>query len=160
MTPLPLGLLVLPLLLAGCCDQFLGRPATPPPVHQPITIPVTAAPAVAEPGLDLWVEITPAGFLVGSPGATLSPDDGLAGPTLPCATPSCPSVDDYDYEGLTELLVEIKAEYPDERELLVRVHPAVDYEVVVRVLDAARSRGDRELFPEVALSLDPPGSRP
>jgi hypothetical protein len=152
--------LLLPsLLVAGCCDEFLGRPAAAPRV-QPITIPVTAPKTAPEPTIGLFVAITTDGLTVGSPMAVLTPESGGDGPTLPCTAPGCPTADSYDYSGLTELLTTVKVEYPDERQLLVKADENVDYEVVVRVLDAARSRGDRELFPEVALQVTPPASGP
>jgi hypothetical protein len=148
-----------PLLLAGCCDEFLGRPLAPPTVG-PITIPVAAPKAALEPSIDLWVEISPDGFTVGSPMAVLAAEDGGGGPTLACTEPGCPTADSYDYAGLTELLTRVKDEFPEERQLLVKADGNVDYEVVVRVLDATRSRDDRELFPEVALQVGEPGSGP
>ncbi len=156
---IPLALAV-PLLLGGCCDAVFGPRPMGAPSQRPISIPVTTPPAQATPSIGLFVEITPAGLTVGSPMAVLGPDDGGEGPTLPCVKSGCPSADSYDYAGLTELLVEIKLEYPDERQLLVRADENVDYEVVVRVLDAARSQADRELFPEVALQVQLPGQRP
>ncbi|MDP7110670.1 MAG: hypothetical protein QGH45_01835, partial [Myxococcota bacterium] len=103
-------LLVVALLLAGCCDEFLGRPLAPPTVR-PITIPVATPEAGPEPTIGLWVEISPDGFTVGSPMAVLTPEDGGDGPTLACAEPGCPSADSYDYAGLTELLTRVKEEF-------------------------------------------------
>lgn len=154
-----LAVTTLPLLLAGCCDSLFGPRGPAPPSRRPITIPVAQPPAQATPNISLFVEVSPDGLTVGSPMAVLTPEDGNEGPTLPCLEPGCPSVDSYDYAGLTELLGKVKLEYPDERQLLVRAHEDIDYEVVVRVLDASRSQGDRELFPEVALQVQLPGPR-
>ncbi len=149
---------VLALSLCGCLDVIFGPRGPAPPSRRPISIPVAQPPARVEPGIGLFVEVTRDGLTVGSPMATLGPPDGGDGPSLPCHNPGCPTVESYDFVGFAELLATIKLEYPDQRQLLVRADEGVDYEVIVRILDAARSRGDQELFPEVAIEVALPGS--
>lgn len=70
---------------------------------------------------------------------------GLLPTTLPCRG-AC-AFETYDYDGLGRLLEEAKANRPGERAVVIAPDPAITYDVVVRVFDAAGRRGDHELFP-------------
>ncbi|MBI5509488.1 MAG: biopolymer transporter ExbD [Deltaproteobacteria bacterium] len=68
----------------------------------------------------------------------------------------------YDNKGLTNKLVEVKDEFPDERRIIIQPGPEVEYETIVDVMDAARdvktAKGEiRSLFDEVVMSPGPPG---
>lgn len=148
MIPAALGLCTL-LTCCGCLDAlFAPKNAPIPPMTRPITVP--AAPqATPASSLELYVEIDARGFTVGSPKAVLSAPDGGEGPTLPCKEDGCTTSDSYDYAGLTETMVLVKDEFPDEQQVIIRAEADIKHEVVVLTLDAVRSQGDRELFPEV-----------
>lgn len=73
--------------------------------------------------------------------------------------------DGYDFQGLSEILLEIKKNYPDKRKATILVEPEVQYDTVVAVMDATRQAEvaqlggvERvELFPQVSIG-DAPGS--
>ncbi len=67
----------------------------------------------------------------------------------------------YDNKALTNKLIEIKDEYPDERRVIIQPGPEVEYESIVDVMDSARDvkteKGEvRSLFDEVVMSPAPP----
>jgi Biopolymer transport protein len=71
----------------------------------------------------------------------------------------------YDFRGLSEVLLEIKKNYPDMLKATILVEPDIRYETVVAVMDATRSTevaqigGTQrvELFPQVSIG-DAPGA--
>ncbi|MDZ7750042.1 MAG: biopolymer transporter ExbD [Halofilum sp. (in: g-proteobacteria)] len=71
----------------------------------------------------------------------------------------------HDFQGLSEVLLAIKKNYPDKREATVLLEPQINYETVVAVMDATRQAEvaqlggvERvELFPQVSIG-DAPGS--
>ncbi|MGI9290551.1 MAG: ExbD/TolR family protein [Gammaproteobacteria bacterium] len=68
-----------------------------------------------------------------------------------------------EYQVLTEKLKDVKANFPDQLGVTLLLEPQVDYEVVVKVMDAVRSYrieepGDfsrAELFPEISIGDAP-----
>ena len=60
----------------------------------------------------------------------------------------------YNWDALTECVARIKsdANFADEHQVTVSADPNVQYEHVIAALDALRSKGDDELFPDVMLS--------
>lgn len=70
-----------------------------------------------------------------------------------------------DLQGLAEVLLAIKKNYPDKREATILVEPQIDYATVVAVMDATRSTRVAqiggatpvELFPRVSIG-DAPGT--
>lgn len=75
------------------------------------------------------------------------------------------------FERLAQALQQLKLQSPTTRELTLRPEPDVAYEVLVQVMDAARSgkqaatqagtdtRGSQELFPDIFMGLAPtPGA--
>lgn len=58
----------------------------------------------------------------------------------------------YDWEGLTECVAQVKQEYPEERQVTISADPLVEYQHLVGAMDAVRMKGTEELFPEVLLS--------
>ena len=150
--PVGLGLCAL-LACCGCLDDlFAPRNAPIPPTTRPITI-QTAPQATPASSLELYIVIDTRGFTVGSPNAVLTDPDSGEVPTIPCKEEGCPTTDSYDYTGLTETMVQVKNEYPDEQQVIIRAEASIKHEVVVLTLDAVRSQGDRELFPEVVFSI-------
>lgn len=77
---------------------------------------------------------------------------------------SLPLVDgDYDLEGLNAYLKRVKASFPDQLAVTLLLESEVDYEVLVKVMDAVRTyRVDEpgnftraELFPEISIGDAP-----
>ncbi len=99
-----------------------------------------------EPPLNLTITVTELGFIVAGSGAVL-PGDDEGGPTVPL-TPA----GDYDFEGLTSKLEEIKNNFPDEEQLILNAEEDIEYHVIIDVMDASREIDGRLLFHEVVLS--------
>ena len=130
------------------------------------TLPAIGAPPTEPPDpddrpLNLSVIITDQGYTVAGSSNKLAPPEGekSGGPTLPCTTDGCPTPDTYDRVKLTELLGEIKDDYPDEENVILVPESTVPYEVLVLTMDATRADPDnlennkpRELFPYVVIA--------
>lgn len=58
----------------------------------------------------------------------------------------------YDWSGLNECVARIKSEFPDETQVIVQADPTIEYEYVVKAMDAVRFKGNQELFPDLLLS--------
>jgi biopolymer transport protein ExbD len=108
--------------------------------------------------LNLTVFVLSDGFNIGASGATLD-GNSEARPGQPLVTkvertlPSGRRVIDYDYTRLQQKLIEIKKTFPDEESMIVSADGNVPYEVIVRVMDAARRSADGKiLFPAVAFA--------
>jgi biopolymer transport protein ExbD len=73
----------------------------------------------------------------------------------------------HDLKGLNELLVQIKARFPDKRNVFILSEPQTSYETMVKVMDAVRmtelveagSLVQAELFPEISLGDAPPQAK-
>ena len=73
----------------------------------------------------------------------------------------------YDFRGLSEVLLEIKKNYPEMLKATILVEPDIRYETVVGVMDATRSTevaqigGTQrvELFPQVSIGDAPGGAQ-
>lgn len=72
--------------------------------------------------------------------------------------------DDYDIKSLSNLLLEIKTNYPSKLEATVLMEPDIEYEYLVQVMDAVGSAGllqddgslkKVELFPEISVGDAP-----
>lgn len=71
----------------------------------------------------------------------------------------------YDYKGLSEVLREIKARYPEKTDATLLAEPDVEYDTIVQVMDAVRTVRMKdgaktvhaELFPDVSLGDAPAG---
>jgi len=125
-----------------------------------------------KPPLVLTIAVTDKGFFVSGADAVLNPDGGDdedAGddegeerpPTVPCkGNAVCANPDAYDYEELTRKLGLVKDEYPDDENVILLPESRVQYEVLVRLMDACREdrinkNPDgtyRDLFPFVVIA--------
>jgi len=131
------------------------------------TLPAIGKPTEAQPDdeekLNLSVAITDKGYSVlGASGVLGNPDGD--GATVPCLRDGCPGVDAYDVSKLTEMLGQIKDEYPDEENVILIPESNVPYEVLIATMDAARENPDvkvtvngvsdvaRPLFPFVVIA--------
>lgn len=115
---------------------------------------VETRPGAETPGqrLKLTVAVGYRGFIVAGAGGVMEGDDGKL-PTLRCRLPlrggRCPAfstlrggerrwIDGYDYEALTRLAEQIKAQHPDQRQVVLSADRRVPYRVVIRTMDALR----------------------
>lgn len=57
----------------------------------------------------------------------------------------------YDLEGLADLLLKVKAQYPQEEGITLLSEPEIPYESLVSVMDACRENGAGTLFPEISI---------
>jgi len=91
-----------------------------------------------KPPLFLTILVTERGFFVRGNASILSV--GVNHDVLVRAPePTIPARDgEYAFERLTNLLVKVKAEYPDEEGVVIAADPDVSYEVLVRTADAVR----------------------
>jgi biopolymer transport protein ExbD len=119
-------------------DINVGAETLRPPGPDPV-LPVRS--------LDLTVQVSARGLTVASREGVMG-QGGVAGrvPTLPLRAAA------QDTEGLTRLLTAVKRAHPGETRLVINADPAIPYEVLVAVMDASRSDGERLLFPDVLLS--------
>ena len=101
-----------------------------------------------KPKLNLSLTITAQGFTVAGSGAVLPSEGGDAGgPTVP------KKGEEFDYEALTKKLVAIKDKFPDETQVTVQGEDAIEYKVLIKVMDASRQSADgKQLFPDVILA--------
>ncbi|MDP6386723.1 MAG: biopolymer transporter ExbD [Planctomycetota bacterium] len=142
--------ILIPLLLMGATVVNLAViDATLPAISD-------EKPPPDEKSLQLTVAITDQGLGLKSGAGMLEESADL---DLPCDTQPC-AVDGYDYRGLTDALVRIKDDHPEEQNLILLPEERVPYEVLVRVMDAAREDMDtrtaqgepRSLFPLVVMA--------
>jgi biopolymer transport protein ExbD len=71
----------------------------------------------------------------------------------------------YDLKRLSELLYKIKENYPDKTDATILLEPDIEYEYMIKVMDAVRSREMRpsgateivqaELFPDMSIGFAP-----
>src|SRR5690606_5365562 len=83
-----------------------------------------------------------------------------AKPTVPCRESGCPTPESYDAEELTRLLGVLKDEFPNEENVILVPEGRIEYEVLVRTMDATREDSSRTgedskarlLFPFVVIA--------
>lgn len=110
--------------------------------------------------LMLSVLISSNGFNITGADKVLPEDDEVNGPKVACKDPECGDPDSYDYEALTKRLTVVKERWPDELNVILVPDAQVQYEVIVRTMDATRDDQDdrdgdqrpRELFPNVVIA--------
>ena len=133
------------------------------------TLPAIGPPQEVEtppdkPPLMLSVAVTNEGFTVMGADAVLNPQGAPpsadAGPTVPCQERPCQTPQSYDYKALTDLLNQIKDEYPDDETVILVPESRIPYEGLVLVMGATREDGDKKddkgksrlLFPNVVIA--------
>jgi hypothetical protein len=62
--------------------------------------------------------------------------------------PSCA----YDFDRLRQCVEDIKAEHPEEQTIIISGEPNIDYDVLIRAMDATRGTPESPLFPNVSLA--------
>ncbi|MCB9671754.1 MAG: biopolymer transporter ExbD [Alphaproteobacteria bacterium] len=108
--------------------------------------------------LNLSVAITDKGFTILGASGVLGNPKG-EGSTVPCVRDGCPGVESYDTKKLTELLGQIKDEYPDEENVILVPESSIPYDVLIAAMDATREDPEtkvqekaRVLFPYVVIA--------
>jgi biopolymer transport protein TolR len=103
--------------------------------------------------LNLNVTVTDAGVLVSGSGGKLAPGCTSIDPTGSRSMTVPRKAKDYDWAGLTECVVKIKAQFGDEDTVTVSADPQIEYEHVVAAMDAVRNKAKQQLFPNVMVSV-------
>ena len=103
--------------------------------------------------LNLNVTVTDAGVLVSGSGGKLAPGCTNIDPAGSRSMTVARRGRDYDWAGLTECAVKIKSQFGDEDTVTISADPQVQYEHLVAAMDAVRNKGDKELFPNVMVSV-------
>lgn len=106
--------------------------------------------SVATP-LNLNVTVTDKGVMVAGSGGKLAQgcDAIESGPAITVPTKK----GKYDWSGLTKCVAKVKGKFEDETTVTVSADPQVQYEHVVAAMDAVRNEGQRDLFPDVLISV-------
>lgn len=87
--------------------------------------------------LNLSVAITATGFsILGASGVLGNPEG--EGATVPCLRDGCPGAEAYDVKRLTQMLGQIKDEFPNEENIILIPSSNVPYEVLIATMDATR----------------------
>jgi biopolymer transport protein ExbD len=112
-----------------------------------------ASPTDEASALNLTVFVLKDGLNIGASGATLDggseerPGQALIPMVARDGQPA------YDYKKLQDRLIEIKKSFTNEESMIISADGAVPYDVVIKVMDAARRSPDgRLLFPAVAFA--------
>jgi biopolymer transport protein ExbD len=103
--------------------------------------------------LNLNVTVTDSGVLVSGSGGKLASGCTSIDPAGSRAVTVPRKGKDYDWGGLTECVVKIKKQFKDEDTVTVSADPQVQYEHIVAAMDAVRTKGQDELFPNVMVSV-------
>src|SRR5688500_3435115 len=102
--------------------------------------------------LNLTIFVLKDGFNIGATGATLDGNsEGRPGQPLVTKVEITEGGEkriDYDYANLQRRLIEIKKSFPAEQSMIVSADADVPYDVIIKVMDAARKSSDGKiLFP-------------
>jgi len=101
--------------------------------------------------LNLNVTVTEGGVIVSGSGGKLAPGCSTIEQSRSLTVPK--KSNGYDWSGLTDCVARVKQQYRDEHAVTVSADPQVHYEYVVAAMDAVRSKGKEELFPDVLISV-------
>jgi biopolymer transport protein TolR len=101
--------------------------------------------------LNLSVTVVDAGIIVAGSGGKLAPGCTQTQPGRVITVPRLAN-GNYDWAGLTRCVARVHNAYPDETQVILSADPDIQYEHIIRAMDAVRSDGDEMLFPNVMLS--------
>ena len=101
--------------------------------------------------LNLSVTVTERGIIVAGSGGKLQPGCHATGTGNIITVQRRPD-HSFDWNALTQCLVVLHGEFPDEHQVILTADPNIEYGNVVAAMDAVRSDGTTELFPDVMLS--------
>ena len=117
-----------------------------------LSVPVGAgAGSTDKPSLNIEVIVRSAGFELGNGAQVIA---------------AIPKKDDqYDMKRLTEMLIRLKADYPDKEDATILMEPDIEYDYLIRVMDTVRgaeirTEGSDEvqkmvLFPSISIGDAP-----
>lgn len=109
------------------------------------------SPEKVETPLNLNIMVTENGVLVSGSGGKLA--QGCEG-IEPGPTVTVPSLQGgYDWPGLTSCVARVKNKFAEETSVTVSADPQVEYAHIIAAMDAVRHEGERELFPNVLISV-------
>ena len=102
--------------------------------------------------LNLNVTVTDKGVIVSGSGGKLAQgcegiDTGV-GITVPSKKKG-----EYTWKNLTKCVAKVKTKFEDETTVTISADPQIEYEHIVAAMDAVRTEGDDELFPDVMISV-------
>ncbi len=100
--------------------------------------------------LNLSITVTTNGVIVAGSGGKLAPGCDTTETGAVVTVPK--HNNQYDWAGLTKCVAKVKKHFEDESKVIVSADPVIPFEHVVHAMDAVRSQGDEELFPDVLLS--------
>lgn len=114
------------------------------------------------PTLNLSVTVTERGIVVAGSGGKLQPGCHVTGTgniiTVAGHPPPVPAAGADDsarrayWSSLTQCLVVVHSQFPDEHQVILTADPNIEYGDVIAAMDAVRADGTTELFPDVMLS--------
>jgi biopolymer transport protein ExbD len=116
-----------------------------------------------KPPLMLTIAVTDRGFIVGGNATILQSEEEGQITDVAQATEREPTIPvnaegEYAYEKLTLLLVKVKAEYPDEQNVILIPESEIKYETIIHTMDASRdhlpegAEKDELVFPYVVIA--------
>lgn len=103
-----------------------------------------------KPKLNLNLTIVGDGVIVAGSGGKLAPGCENTATGRVVTVPK--RGNDYDWSALTDCVARVKKQFPDETQVTVSADPLIQFQYVLNAMDAVRSKGDEELFPDVLLS--------
>jgi biopolymer transport protein TolR len=135
---------ILMFVLASVSVSFVGTVDTTPPSIGGSRVRAD----VSSKALNLSAWITGQGVSLKTSGGNIATgcNDVGAGITVPKAN------EDYDLKGLTICVKRLKNANPsfkEETQVSITANPGIEYKTVIDVMDALRSDGEEELFPDV-----------
>lgn len=101
--------------------------------------------------LNLNVTVTDNGIMVSGSGGKLAPGCKETATGRVLTVPK--SNQGYDWEALNKCAVHVKDRFPDDSKVTISADPQIEYQHIVAAMDAMRQSGDRELFPDVMISV-------
>ena len=101
--------------------------------------------------LNLSVTVTEQGIVVAGSGGKLQPGCTQTGTGRVITVPRRQD-QTFDWAALTTCLVHVHGTWPDEHQVILTADPNIEYGNIVAAMDAVRSDGTTELFPDVMLS--------
>ena len=122
-----------------------------PRISKSVTANTTSEPPKDE--LQLTVLVSLKGFYVSVRGAYVLGD----GTVLPKGTPrpDAPTLpksgEAYNFDGLTDLVAKLKDQNAKESRVILVSDYRIQYDTIIKTMDALRTQGTRELFPDVFL---------
>lgn len=100
--------------------------------------------------LNLSVTVAEQGVIVAASGGVLTP--GCTGTARGAIAVPRSADRSYDWTALTRCLATIHGTYPDERQGILTADPTIEFADIIHAMDAMRSDGTNDLFPEIMLS--------